>query len=301
MRSSPGLNRRDVLTFAVAAGVASAGLPSAGLPAIENVPDENHPNFRITDTNISLFRWPFRRLPLDHVDDLVRKLRSLGVTQAWAGSYEGILNRDIAGVNQRLADACRRCQELIPFGSVNPSLPDWEGDLRKCIDEHNMPGIRLHPNYHDYTLNDPRLAKLFELATEAGLLIQIAAAMEDTRTQHPMLHVPDVDLALLPELLTTHPRARVQILNHHPRSSLLQRLTATPSVCFDTARVEGTDGVPMLVNSLPPGRVLFGSHSPFLIPEASLIRVHESETLNDAGLQAVLSDNAKQVLGRNSL
>ena len=46
----------------------------------------------IVDTNVGLFQWPFRRLPLDRMEKLVSKLQSLGVAQAWAGSFEGILH-----------------------------------------------------------------------------------------------------------------------------------------------------------------------------------------------------------------
>jgi len=287
-----GMNRRHVLRLTAIAGASSAVLPTMG-----HLQDEDRRAYHIIDSNVSLFHWPFRRLPLDDINALVQKLRSLGISQAWAGSFEGILNRDIAGVNRRLVEACSRFEELKPFGSINPSLPDWEYDLGRCIDEHNMPGIRLHPNYHGYTLEDPRVSRLFELAAKAELLIQIAAEMEDPRTQNAMLQVPNVDLAPLPELMRAHAGARVQILNHHSRSQLLKRLAAAPGIYFDTARVEGTDGVPTLVNSLPRGRVLFGSHAPFLIPEASLIRVHESGILDDAGLSAVLSENAMLAAG----
>ena len=145
------MNRREALALAVATGVASALLPLAAQS------QETHSSqCRITDTNVSLFRWPFRRLPLDETDALVRKLRSLGISEAWAGSFEGILHRDIASVNQRLADACRVHRELIPIGSIDLELPGWEDDLNRCIDAQKMPGIRLHPNYHGYTLDDPR-------------------------------------------------------------------------------------------------------------------------------------------------
>ncbi len=290
------MHRRKVLTLAISAGVASALLPGIARSA-----DDEQPRFRIIDTNISLFRWPFRRLPLDDPDTLVKKLRVLGIDQAWAGSFEGILHRDIAGVNQRLADACRSRVELIAVGSVNPELPDWEDDLRRCSEEHNMPGIRLHPNYHGYTLDDPRFRRLMELATTAGRFIQIAAAMEDTRTQHALVQVPDVDFSPLVKLLKVMPGARVQILNHNLRSPLLQQLGETPGMFFDTSRVDGTDGVPQLAHSVAPGRVLFGSHAPFLIPEAALIRVHESGVLDEASLRAVLSENAEQFFGNTTV
>lgn len=289
------MHRREVLTLAVSAGMASAILPGRARSA-----DCEQPRFRIIDTNISLFRWPFRRLPLDNPDALVKKLRFLGITQAWAGSFEAILHRDIAGVNQRLAEACRNRPELIAIGSINPALPDWEDDLRRCTQKHNMPGIRLHPNYHGYTLDDPRFQRVVELATASGRFIQIAAAMEDTRTQHVLVQVPDVNLAPLVKLMKVLPGARVQVLNHNLRPPLLLQLGETPGMFFDTSRVDGTDGVPQLVQNVAPGRVLLGSHAPFLIPEAALIRVHESGTLDEASLRAVLSESAEHFFGSNS-
>jgi predicted TIM-barrel fold metal-dependent hydrolase len=288
------INRRDLLNIAATAGAASVLVAKTAQSAKREETTVN-----IVDTNISLFQWPFRSLPLDDSEKLVKKLRSLGIAEAWAGSFEGVLHRDIAGVNQRLADECKRYPALIPIGSINPELPDWEHDLRRCIEKHDMPGIRLHPNYHGYTLDDPRFGRLLELATAAGRFVQIAVAMEDTRTQHPMLRVPDVDIAPLPSLMRRIGQANVQILNYRPLASQLEKLANVPGVYFDTARVDGTDGVPKLVGRVPHGRVMFGSHAPFLIPEAALIRVHESSELGEESLRALLSENAAQAFGRN--
>ena len=284
------INRRELLNIAAAAGVASVLAADSASTA-----ERDAPGIEIIDTNVSLFQWPFRRLPLDVTTSLVKKLRSLGVAAAWAGNFEGVLHRDIAAVNQRLAQECKRYPELIPIGSVNIELPDWEEDLRRCIETHDMPGIRLHPNYHGYTLDDSRFERLLKLATANGRFVQIAALMEDVRTQHPLLRVADVDLAPLPAVMTRIAGAKVQILNSRPSSPLLEKLAKAPGIYFDTARIDGTDGVPKLVERVPTGRVMFGTHAPFLIPEAALIRVHESGLLNEPALRSVLSKNARQI------
>jgi predicted TIM-barrel fold metal-dependent hydrolase len=289
------LDRRDLLKEVLLGGAflapvcAASGQTPAAAPRITPTP--------VIDVNVSLFQWPFRRLPFDAVEELVEKLSSLQIGEAWAGSFEGILHRDIGGVNMRLADACRRlgAGRLIPFGSVNPGLPDWEEDLRRCHEELDMPGIRVHPNYHGYTLDDPRFERLLALAAERGLLVQLAAAMEDTRTQHPRVPVPDVDLTPLPALVEWIAKARVLVLNLRPRDELLRRLAATPRIFLDMARVEGTDGVARLLRSIPRDRVVFGSHAPFLIGEAALIRVVESRLTEDE-TRALLVENARRLV-----
>ncbi len=285
------LNRREILRLAASAGATTAFLPGNARAA----DDGQSAGFRIVDTNVSLFHWPFRRLPLDETDAMVRKLQTLGIGQAWAGSFEGILHRDISGVNERLISACRWVPELVPIGSVNPALPGWESDLQRSI-EHGMPGIRLHPNYHGYSLDDARFAELLKRTTAAGQFIQIAASLEDGRTHSDLVRIADVDLSPLPTLMPTVPGARVQLLNHKLRAPLLRQLASTPGIYFDTARVEATDGVPQLVKSVPSGRVLFGTHAPFLIPEAALIRTHESGLLDASALRAVLAGNAGSLL-----
>lgn len=289
----PRLDRRELLSGALA-GTVTASLSAA----VAQEPDRPPPR-RIIDTNVSLFRWPFRRLPLDTPSKLAEKLREYGVEQAWAGSFEGLLHRDLASVNTRLADACQADGKdlLVPFGSINPTLPDWEEDLRRCVEQHQMPGIRLHPNYHGYQLDDPRFARLLHLAAQRRLIVQLAAAMEDVRTQHPMLSVPDVDLAPLPELLRRIPTANVMILNHKATGAAFLQLLKNPGVTFDIARVNATDGVARVLRTVPAGRVVFGTHAPFLIYEAALIKVEESN-LGETDFSAVLAANAQRLLQR---
>ncbi len=253
---------------------------------------------RLIDVNVHLSRWPTRRLAGDETPELVARLRSSGVSRAWVGSFDGLLHRDIAAVNARLVDDCRNhgAGLLVPFGSVNPTLPDWRDDLRRCDEEHRMRGIRLHPSYHGYALNEPRFAELLTLAEVRGLIVQLAVEMEDERTQHPLLRVPEVDLGPLPDLLAARSRLRLVVLNglRRIRGADLQRLAASGDVTFEIAMLEGVGGISRLLESIPPERVLFGSHSPFFCFEAARLKLRESE-LSRQQLRAISHGNAARL------
>jgi predicted TIM-barrel fold metal-dependent hydrolase len=253
------------------------------------------------DVNVSLSRWPFRRLPLDEPAALVAALRRLDVTQAWAGTFDGLLHRDVAGVNRRLADDCRAHGDglLIPFGTVNPTLPDWREDLHRCHEEHRMPGIRLHPNYHGYGLDDPRLAALLDEAAGRSLLVQVVAAMEDERTQHPLVRVPPVDPAPLATLVARRPTVRMILLNAslQPDGDPLRRLVETGRIWIDTAMLEGIAAIERVVAAIGSGRLLAGSHAPFYAPDAAPLKRQEA-ALKEADERAIAEGNARALLGR---
>jgi predicted TIM-barrel fold metal-dependent hydrolase len=252
------------------------------------------------DVNVSLSRWPFRRLPLDEPAALVAALRRLGVTQAWAGSFDGVLHRAVAGVNRRLADDCHAYGNglLVPFGTVNPTLPDWRDDVRRCQEEHRMPGIRLHPNYHGYGLDDPRLAALLDEAAGRSLLVQVVAAMEDERTQHPLVRVPPLEPAPLAALVARRPALRLILLNASIRpGDSLKRLVEPGRIWIDTAMLEGVAGIERVVASIGSGRLLVGSYAPFYCADAAPLKLQES-ALNEADHKAIAEGNARSLIER---
>lgn len=252
------------------------------------------------DVNVSLSRWPFRRLPGDDPDVLARKLHSLGVSEAWAGSFDALLHRDLGAVNARLVKDCGQRGEVLfrPFGAVNPSLPDWREDLRRCDEEHRTPGIRLHPDFHGYTFGHSEFDELLQEATRRNLVVQIALMMEDPRTIHPLLKdLPRVDPSPLAGVAARVPGLRLMLLNAHAllRGEALARLLATGNVTVDVATLEGSGGIERLIPAVGLDRIVFGSHAPFFSPEAAHAKLIES-ALSPEQIKAVGRENARRLM-----
>ena len=161
-----------------------------------------------------------------------------------------------------------------------------------------MAGIRLHPNYHGYTLDDPSLARLLKLAAKHRLLVQLALVMEDERMMHPHWRVEPVDIAPLAGLVKQTPGLRLVLLNalRTLRRQALLDVIMAGQVYVEISMLEGVGGIAKLLGEVPLDRVLFGSHAPLFYFESALLKLKESP-LNEEQQRAIRSVNAQQLLG----
>jgi predicted TIM-barrel fold metal-dependent hydrolase len=255
-------------------------------------------NAPIIDVNVSLGQWPTRRVPCDEPHRLVEKLREHNVAEAWVGSYDGLLHDDLTSVNNRLAADCRAMTgvRFVPIGEVNPLLTNWRHELERCADHHRMPGIRLHPNYHGYTLDHPEFASLLQTSAEKRLIVQLAVLMEDERMMHPLMRVPPVDLASLAALVRQTPQLRLVLLNAMklPRDEQFLALFNSGQVYCELAMLEGAGALQQLVAEIPVERILFGSHAPSLYFESAVLKLKES-ALPAPHTRSIKQGNARQL------
>lgn len=298
------IDRRDFLKASLLAGAAvSLSAPAATAAAAAG----SSPG--IVDTNINLFQWPFRRLKYSDTAALVAKLKKHRIIEAWAGSFEALLQKDMNGVNERLARECRErgVGLLKPFGSVNLAWPDWEEDVRRCHEVFRMPGIRIYPGYQPFDLAHPGFKRLLAVTRERGLLLQIAFGMEDSRVHHPTLQLVPVTVGPLLDALKAEPKAKVQLLHFvgRPLGADLRQLMTQTSATIDFSRWEGNGAVGKLTGTAPGSkgtppvpidRVLFGSHAPFFPVETAILKLIESP-FDQAQLLAMMQGNARRLLG----
>jgi hypothetical protein len=273
----------------------------------------------LIDVNITLGQWPTRRVPCDDVNKLTEKLRAHNVTEAWTGHYDGLFHTDLTAVNNRLAAACttrvplappvpssnhdkqlrpdKPQLKLVPFGEINPVAPNWESELDRCATVHHMPGIRLHPNYHDYKLDHPNFASLLKAATARKLIVQLAILMEDARMMHPLMRVAPVDITPLEKLVSQTPALRLILLNAlsgPSRTDKLYRLTSAGDVYVEIAMLETFAALETLIKDIPIERILFGSHAPSLYFESAALKLQES-SLPTTHHRAITHESARRL------
>lgn len=288
-----GWSRRQFLASTAAATLASA------LPLDLRGEEKSVARDALIDTNISLSHWPTRRVYGDDIAELVEVLRAGGVQRAWVGHLDAILHKNLAAVNSRLAASCAGEGKglLVPFGAVNPNAPDWEEDFRRCAEEYRMGGVRLHPNYHRYGVDDPRLDRLLRMAAERKLVVQLAVVMEDERMMHPLMKVEPVNVKGLAATVKAIPGLRLVLLNalRTVRGEGLQELMNAGDVYCEISMLEGIGGVGKLVKEIPVERVLFGSHAPMFYFQAALLKLKES-VLSAEQLVGIQTANARRLL-----
>lgn len=302
--ASPAIDRRSF----VKASLVSAALPAAMAKSRAQAAEPTPAAPEIIDTNVHLFDWPFRKLKYARTEALITKLRKHRITQAWAGSFDAVLNKQLDLVNRRLADECKAHGEdmLVPIGSVNPAWPDWEEDLKRCHEQYRMRGVRLYPAYHGYTLDQPDFARLLAEAARRGMLVQIVLRLEDERVHQQSILIAAVDLSPLAGVLKKLPEAKVQLINSAGPllGNNVAALVKETKVTFDIAATEGNGGVGRLIEgknysyrgAIPVERLMFGSHAPYFPCESALLKLFESPLTREQ-LEKLMHVNARRSIG----
>jgi predicted TIM-barrel fold metal-dependent hydrolase len=265
----------------------------------------------IVDTNINLFDWPFRALKYRDPAALVAKLKKHRVIQGWAGSFEALFAKDINGVNERLARACREHGRrfLIPFGAVNLAWPDWQEDIRRCQEVFKMAGLRIYPGYQPFDLAHPAMPDLLQIVSKRGMILQIVFGMEDPRVHHPIIDVKPLNLRALLKAMDAAPEAKVQLLHYAApafppaNQADFAQFISKPNTFLEISRLEGNGAIGRLLGAIdglpslraPLDRITFGSHAPYFPVETALLKLIESP-LDPTQLRAITRGNARRLL-----
>ncbi|MTJ91612.1 MAG: amidohydrolase family protein [Desulfovibrio sp.] len=189
--------------------------------------------------------------------------------------------------------------QVIAFGTVHPGYENWEGELAR-LKAAGIRGIKLHPDFQSFWLDDPRLLPIFE-AAQNDFVFEIHIGDRTTPDKNPSCPYK------LASILRQFPGIRViaahfggyRMWNHalevfagnHFENLWFDTSSTTPFATPELAH--------KLLNAFPRERILFGTDWPLYDPVEELARLQALGGLSDSEMEVIMS-NASALLALNN-
>jgi uncharacterized protein len=189
--------------------------------------------------------------------------------------------------DRTLRDAERSGGRLVPFVRLDLTAEGPIDEAIRCLDR-GARGIKLHPRAQRFTLNDDRLAPVFELAAERRVPILI----------HGGRGLPPI-ADHLSRLTERYPQAQLIIAHAGiaDMAALAGLFAGRTGVFFDTSVWSPVDLLDFF-HQVPPEQILYASDYPYgRQPQSLLISLRTAVTagLNEAQLRDMLAGNASRI------
>ena len=180
--------------------------------------------------------------------------------------------------------------EVIGFGTLHPGYANWEAELQR-INAAGLRGLKLHPDFQGFWLNDPRLLPIFE-AAQKDFIFEIHIGDNISPEKNPSCpYKLAAILDAFPGLTIIAAHLGGYRMWEHAMKVLGGR--RRENLWFDTSSVTPfvtPEELRALLAAFPQERLLFGTDWPLYDPEEELERLQRMAGLDDARLEAVMSN-----------
>ena len=116
----------------------------------------------------------FYDLPMEYngtVSQMLEKSRGAGITHSVVFSV-ATTPHQVESINSFIAAEVEKHDNLVGLGAVHPESPDQRADIDRIV-SLGLRGVKLHPDFQGFDINDPRCMKIYELCLERGLTVLI--------------------------------------------------------------------------------------------------------------------------------
>ena len=201
-------------------------------------------------------------------------------------------------------------QGIITFGGMHPDYENYKEELLRLKQNH-IPGIKIHPAYQNTDIDDIRMMRIIDRASELGLITITHAGIDIGIYDHNYASVSQI-LKIIDEI---HPENFV--LAHMGNWACwdeVERDLAGAPVWFDTAFSVGpvtpnkiNSGIPYLSSNLSDDdfvrivrkhgteKILFATDSPWEAQNNYIERIQKM-ALTDSEKKQIFSENAAKLL-----
>lgn len=188
-----------------------------------------------------------------------------------------------------------RSERIIPFPSFHPESPEALAQIR-TITAEGFKGIKMHPYYQNFQIDEERLFPFYEAMSAAGLVLVMHTGF-DIGFPRERIAGPDRIARVLdrfPELkfVATHLGAWEM---WDEVEELLTGRRVYMDISFSLQYLE-RDAARRLILEHPADRILFGSDSPWACQE-EVVRLVKALGLGEELEERIFRGNARELLG----
>lgn len=186
-------------------------------------------------------------------------------------------------------------EKLIAFGGLYPHTDDYRRDI-DFLCGMGFRGIKLHPEYQNFTVNDPDMLKLYDYALSKGLILYFHAGF-DPAFPPPFHSTPKMFAQIAREL-----RGGVIVAAHMGGAQQLDEVER--DLCGSDVYIDTSMGFEhysreqflRIVKSHGAEKILFGSDSPWSQADSEIAAIR-SLNLSQDQKDKILFGNACRLLG----
>lgn len=163
------------------------------------------------------------------------------------------INNWMAQINDR---------RVIPFGTVHPQAPNAVQELTR-LSELGFRGVKLHPDYQGFFINDERMFPIYERCIELGFVVLFHAGLD----------------VVSPDCIHALPKASAEVLARYPEFKMVlahmggnacwddvEYYLVGSSAYFDTSFCAGEiqpEQMTRIIHRHGPDHILFGTDCPW--------------------------------------
>lgn len=191
--------------------------------------------------------------------------------------------------------AAIQSERIACFAALHPDSLDWQDQIQRIVDL-GLLGVKLHPDYQGFFVDEKRVFPIYEALCRQGLPVLFHAGL-DVQFQEPC-HCPPKRLRKVVEQFPEGIWIAAHMGGYRRWEEVWEHLVGLP-LYFDTSysyHQLGAAGMNKLIKAHGPERILFGSDSPWADQQVAISEVRSLDMTNSEK-QAVLGRNALRLLG----
>jgi predicted TIM-barrel fold metal-dependent hydrolase len=200
----------------------------------------------------------------------------------------------VRSINNWAVEINRGFNQLICFGTIHPKQDDWQHEIDLLVSD-GIRGVKFHPDYQEFFVDDAELTPLYNALADAGLIVLFHAGVDIGLpppvhcTPEPLSRVVDA----VPDLIV--------IAAHMGGYALwddVHKYLAGRDIYLDTSYSMndlGTEQMTELIRAHGADKVLFGTDSPWTDQKAEVSGIRALQ-LKDDEINGILGGNAERLL-----